>query len=502
MNKTLLSLALALCGFCASGAEWITGTLTITNSTFQSNASLTVNGLERWAWSSVSATNWLGTNTPAKSATNLFTQLGSWPFAGVIVSWGSPTGLVLKGIGLTASCTNLGGASNWATLSFTTNFTTNVLTMLYPFTSLPANVQTNEGSEIVNGFSYASNAVPEATGALSNFVSRGGVQQMGNKDMTNSTVNGFKATNGFLQGIGVSLTNATGIVGSLSNGIAQAWKLTNATVHITSGYASNVVGVNMTFTNLQVPGKGTGSFQVGSGADAAGDYSMVAGDSAVCSNAGGLALGQSAVVMAAAGVAVGQGSTVFGNSGMAFGYGASATANYSLAVGYTALATGVNAVAIGNAVSASNNQAVIGLGSMRVDIPGMLQAGAITNSTFRGSNLLDGILCLKPRSMTSLANGNNAGVVIGTNVYVRMSGGSANVTNAGFLAGHDGEFHFLQITGQTTLVILNNSGVDPSAANRILTGTGGDIVMTNNPAFLHVIYDGAVNFWRVMFHSQ
>jgi hypothetical protein len=134
-------------------------------------------------------------------------------------------------------------------------------------------------------------------------------------------------------------------------------------------------------------------------------------------------------------------------------------------------------------------------------ISNVLQVMAgITNSALRGTNTLNGRLDLVPRANSSLANGYNSDVVLGTNVYLRLSGPSAAWTNVGFRAASavDGTFHIVQADNPgLSFTILDNSGLDATAANRILTGTGALKSSTNNPVVFKVIYDGAASRWRV-----
>lgn len=124
---------------------------------------------------------------------------------------------------------------------------------------------------------------------------------------------------------------------------------------------------------------------------------------------------------------------------------------------------------------------------------------AARDSTLTGTNVINGRIDLIAGNRTTLANGYNSGTILGTNVYLRMSGPSAAYTNAGFAAAVDGSWHKLQFDNPgLSYTILDNSGLDAVAANRILTGTGGLINSTNNPVFVEVIYDAVNTKWRVI----
>lgn len=134
-----------------------------------------------------------------------------------------------------------------------------------------------------------------------------------------------------------------------------------------------------------------------------------------------------------------------------------------------------------------------------------------TNGTFHaaaaevvdlvGSNYVSGRFVYKAGAVTSLINGNNGGILLGTNQTVELSGGTTIAQIAGFAATSDGDERLLRFTGAVTNWVVNESGsvfsTDAVAANRIKTGTGGDIKLTNQPAWLRVRYRGATAFWEV-----
>lgn len=100
-------------------------------------------------------------------------------------------------------------------------------------------------------------------------------------------------------------------------------------------------------------------------------------------------------------------------------------------------------------------------------------------------------------AVTSLANGNNAAVPVGTNVFIEVSGPSGAFAVHGINAGtamRDGKLIvILNQTGQD-MTIAHQSGTDPAAANRIITMTGADRATTGNGAAT-LIYSGAASRW-------
>jgi hypothetical protein len=142
---------------------------------------------------------------------------------------------------------------------------------------------------------------------------------------------------------------------------------------------------------------------------------------------------------------------------------------------------------------------MLGPSTFTVSIPGVLAiSGTQTNTQWTGTNILNGRLDLKSRANTGLANGNNAAVVLGTNVYIRLSGATTIGVVCGFAAEQDGSFHIVEIGGAVTNTIANQSGVDPAAANRIVTGTGGDVSFTNSPTVIQVIYNATDSRWKIV----
>ena len=102
------------------------------------------------------------------------------------------------------------------------------------------------------------------------------------------------------------------------------------------------------------------------------------------------------------------------------------------------------------------------------------------------------------KNNTALANGNNAAVSVSTNIYTKVSGPSGAFAINGIAGGRDGRIVMLQNSTGFTMTIANDSGVDPTAANRIYTGTGADVALANNPGFCTLIYDSAATRWIVV----
>jgi len=97
---------------------------------------------------------------------------------------------------------------------------------------------------------------------------------------------------------------------------------------------------------------------------------------------------------------------------------------------------------------------------------------------------------------TSLANGVNAAVLVGTNTFMQVSGPSAAFTIAGLNGSpnRDGQLAIvLNLTGYD-MTIAHDSGGDPTAANRIYTMTGADRTTTGNGAAVF-LYSTSASRW-------
>ncbi len=135
-----------------------------------------------------------------------------------------------------------------------------------------------------------------------------------------------------------------------------------------------------------------------------------------------------------------------------------------------------------------------------------LQISFLTNVTFQGTNWFPAgsDLAFGRYPLTTLADGNNSALPLGTNVFVELSGNSTDAAIAGLTAqpNRDGAHRLLLYQGTATLTILNNSGLDATPGNRILTLTGRDLVSAG-PCAVELIYNATtarwivLNFWSV-----
>lgn len=98
------------------------------------------------------------------------------------------------------------------------------------------------------------------------------------------------------------------------------------------------------------------------------------------------------------------------------------------------------------------------------------------------------------RGTDNSSTGTLADVVNDGTSYLRFTGVSAVTLNSLVAAGSGKELTITNATG-VDMVIANETGA--TAANRILTGTGGSISLSNNASLL-LKYDDGASRWRVV----
>ncbi len=514
--RNLLRFLLVL--FClpafGAGVERIAVTVTITNVPVTSNT-LTINATTR-TWTNLSSSAYILTNLVNinYSTTNLANNLASFPLSGPMTfEWLGTNSFRLRApIGGALAASSVG---NWCTLTLSTQSAVQTFAALWPMENLPGELsnRTNQASSFVSGLGiYSTNAFPTNSTAVSNHLTKGASPQQ--------YVASPVQFNGTLRAGGaVALTNG----------------FTSATTNI-NPVSSNLVNYG---NAIRSEGTGGNSFQVGSNAQALGSFSTAVGNSSIAEGTRSIALGYGSFATNTDSFAIGTGAIAFTNNATAIGVSAYARGDQSLALGYGTDAD-INAVAIGpevvagyqamaiggsatayrsatlgfgatsaktnstaigtSATTTTTNQIRLGTASDFVSIPGVLEvSGTQTNTTFTGTNVVNGRMDFKPRSNTSLANGYNSAVILGTNVYIRFSGPSAAYTNVGFASAQDGTYHIAQFDNPgLSFTLLDSSGLDVTPANRILTGTGALLNSTNNPAVFQLLYDGSVSRWRVL----
>ncbi len=480
MNKLLPLLLLFAVSAFGANQERIRLTITVTNPPVTSNT-LTVNSSTRTWTNAISATT-IATNLVSVNlaATNLFNQIAFAPYTGAILPrWLNTNQIELRGpIGGALAASSAG---TWATLTLNTQAAAATFTALWPIENMDgATNRTNQASAFVYGLSqFSTQAFATNSTAVSNLLHKGA----GTKQVV-LTETEFRT---LLTAAFASLTNAS-FYNSTNRGYVVA---------LTNGYWTNGVFDSPYLTNLFAPGSGANSVDISG--TASGASSTAVGYASIASGGAAVALGTLAEASSVDATALGTDATASGGGSLAIGAASGAAGSNSIAIGVSSAAADQNSVAIGGfAATTTTNQIILGSADHAVTAPGRFTSSVFTNNTHRGTNVFNGRVDFTSRANTSLANGNNAAVVLGTNVFLRLSGPSAAYVINGFAAEQDGSWHIIEADNPTSsLTIAHQSGTDPTAANRIVTGTGADVVLTNNPAMFEAIYNASAARWRL-----
>lgn len=490
----------------------ITGTLTVTNVAGTTNGeTLTINGTLRTITNNVQNTVQilLGTNSTL-AASNVFNAYAINPQSGMIVTWPNSTNIVTfqsyPGVLLSGSI-----STGWATLTFSTQSLTAATVVRVPPSVEGAAMQTNIGSGLALYLEQSTNALSDTNTFGSKYDSLAQTQML-------SGLKRFTNVAGIWMGI---VSNSPAIGGNV-------WGLTN-------GYYSNSIIDRAVLTNginygnaFSSPGTAGGAEQFGVGASAAGSFSTAVGDGASAPSNSASAFGNAATAGWVQSTAIGNGAKANGVAAVALGLSAIASANYSSALGtFANTANFSNSTAIGYiATNSANNQVMLGAGGIQVVVNsnlavyaggatitgavsivsgGLTIASGTTNQWHNGTNtwLAGADIAFTRFPISSLANGNNAGVIVGTNVFCDVSGPSGAFTINGLNGSpnRDGKVVIIKNATGQTMTIANESGVDAVAGNRIKTGFSADQSYTNNPGMVTLIYDGSISRWIIQSHN-
>lgn len=547
--KLITAAVLMLC-LGSQAATQIVGYVTITNTPagLSSNIVLNIGSADTRYWTNsvlaAPTTSIQTTNSTASSATNLVAHLTAYP----VYSAGAGTPQLLATLNSTnTSVVNLYApdntnitvtfVGNWARVVYVTNTYADGVPILNRTNSMSSAARTNAGNSIVNLLAaiVTTNAVPLNAVWLRNYSDTNTAQTLGNKTIIGPVVSGGRLT-------GITNLVATNVFG------------TNLTLHLATITGANVTGTIGSVTNGTIYGstvdgvRGTNLLalagqvhQLISGSWSNGTMVSPTIYSPALSNAnifGNTTVTGASITMIGSGVnnlisitatstiaAVGpiffmareNGITNAVDSGDVLGIiGFTGWGTTAQKVGARMRAIPIETFTDSTAgtvmlfeTTPSGSTTPVGrlhIGSDgNITITNSLIAGAVTNANLRGTNTINGRLDYTPRANSSLANGYNSGVVLGTNVYVKMSGPSGAYTNVGFAASAavDGTFHIVRADNPgLSFTILNDSGLDATAANRVITGTGALKNSTNNPVVFSVIYDGTASRWNILSWPQ
>jgi hypothetical protein len=452
---------LLLLAFGARGVDLITATIVVTNTAGVTNLStLTVNGDVRTWTTNVTtpATQILTNSTDLTSATNLFYAIAASPFAGLTLSRNSTNSILLRTAPGGSLAVTLGGT--WGTVSLATNSLTAAIAVRVPYSVETAAVRTNVASGLVKAIDGPenTNSIHESSPVAVNLV---------------------------------GITNAQTISGAkLFTGVA-----TLRSPLFGSPVSTNGVNVGNAFSS---PGAGVSGEQFGASASVTANGALAVGVSSTASGANATAVGYTAAATAQFSSALGATATAQGQYSLAAGGNASADNSSALGVNSFVAATHTNSTAVGaNAITTAKNQIMLGTASIDVMVNHNLTVGgAISGVNFANTNAFPtgSDIAFGRYALSSLANGNNAAVPVGTNVFVEVSGPSGAFTINGIAGGRDGKFLIIVNLTGFNMTIAHDSGTDPTAANRIYSMTGADRATTGNGAAM-LIYSAAASRW-------
>lgn len=412
----LLSLIL-LCGsLSAFSADRITAIITVTNTPSAAD-SLTVNASVRTWVASVATPSsevLIGASAGA-SATNLWNQVIRYPFTGITPSFSSSNVITLRGQTGAALASSLSGT--WASLTLSTQSMAQLKNIRVPFSAEPTvSVREGNADQLITDLStYATTPFVAGSDAISSLVQTTGDQ----------TIDGAKTFNS-----GTVLSNTVSMHFAGTSGATAADSTTNGIV----------------FT-LGPAGSGTNTHWVISGNE----------------------LGEPQIVDSG------------GNSPTSFPETPGGIITYQVLIDRFPRLTGAsnetNVWDIHNAFT--DLYAINSTLTNWVALAGGATNVVLTNSFSSGALTIQGDIALTDATVGTLANGNNANLDFGIYSSIILTTGptAAFAINGIQSASKAKLLYIYNATGQN-MTIANDSGVDPTPANRIYTMTGGDRATT------------------------
>ena len=532
---------------------FVTLTVTVTNASgipTNGSATLTVNGDTRTATNNIASNPsklWLGTNALTKATTNLYSHIALNKFGSGVsllaVAWKDTNAITLYSQINQNISANLAGS--WGSLTLTTNLVTNQIPVVVPAATLAPATGTNIGNGLADFLNLGTNKVSPAAQSLANYVALYTWQTISNKLLLSSTnrngslelANGITGTNlgvtnWFLVRVVISESTFNGILGAMTNGVGwsnifQYPTISNALVNAVGGILSNVTiytsttnylknlvirgGINVGGTN-DPPTLGSGLTAIGSIPQIiASGMSDTAGFNPVLvlQRARG---GETTPTNVLAGDSLpeidilGKGTTFYRS---AFEIKCDVVSDWSNTTADTLVHFRIGRT---NSGSASDFIAVRWSGltnflhvycQSNLTVAGMFQSDTITNATLTGTNNWNGDISYARRSYTGLGNGVNTGIELGTNAMVELSGATTIATIGSFISKRHGATYMVRFSGAVTNIISNESLAESvNTSYRIKTGTGGDVALTNSPAWATFSYNATVSRWELMSSSR
>lgn len=447
--KRLLQFLLLLPVLCAA-ANRETVTVTVTN-TPAIGETLVINGTTKTWAASATNSNYIAVGASiGASTTNLWTHYSTYQPAGPVVVGISGTNIVTL-MGALSQTMTVTSATNWCALTTATNTLASAVFIRVPFSVEASTNRTNNANQLISDLGANATTAASATAPwLANFASLSEAQTItGAKTMTGANVLG----GGTITNMGLGTIRLPYRTNSPSGIILD--NLTNYTYAIAPDYAGRPALWDVSATS---------------------NLTTYAG--AMASLSGGSIMNKATS------------DTVYGG------------------LGNTNAWTGPNTFSGATGITGSiiTNSTISGTVSL-------LQGGTVTNSTLRSVSTLNrfqigtgpagtGGELLLTRSVSEAAvDGDNAAIPTANTCNIHEIGSGATPPTAAWnlvsLAdGYPGKVViFVNDTGYT-MSILNESGLDAVATNRIVTATGATVASVRLAAFL---YDDSNARWRLLF---
>jgi hypothetical protein len=547
----LLAAAALLQAMCSSAADFYTVlTVSVTNQVngiaTNGTDTLTVIGDTRTATNNIASNPsklWLGTNAQLRATTNLYNHIALYAFGAASsrlqLQWLNTNQFRLIGQVNQAVAGSAGGV--WGTVVSTNYPVTNRTAMFSPADSASLITQTNFGNAIVAYLNVAASFLSQTAAGLSNYMSLHQPQTASNKTFrasawqggaitgaTNLTATNVNFTTGVLYSVTITAGSYAGLITALTNG----WLYSNTLFYAGLDHASlsnaTFYGSNSFLgASIALTGSGVNNFL----SMTATSTIAAVGPNQIFSRERGIATAVNANDVLGNIVFSGYGTTgqtaggrirIFAEETFTDSSGASSMRFETTPTGGSATIVRLRIQPDGSVII-SNSVTIYGTNYTSAQVTTNLTAlsGSISNTLFTtlagtnfqardatltGSNKINGDLSFDRFINSTMINGNNSGILIGTNVIVELSGATTIAQYAGFTASRDGDFRLVRASGAVTNILVDANDIvwspDGTAARRMVTGTGGAIVMTNNPSWWKMLYRGASSRWEIMDHSN
>ena len=522
--KQLFALLFALLLLAGSAAA--AGVRHYVTLTFTNNANLT-NGIQLIVNGDVRTGEDIVTNAPTQFArsnrvdylrTNLFTTLSLYPFTGMSVTYGSNTNQLVL-IGNTNVVIAASFFGSWGSVSAQTNPVYGASPVVVPFTTESNSYRQFLMSSLVTDLTNATSSIPATATAVANLVNLSTNRQtLTNKALIDGVI-GLKTRPVYAGGITFSNQALAFTVGS-----TQLWEVTisadtklyqfaGPTTENTNVIATFLDVTNRTFqfdTNQFHTSTATSPKTVTLQTNAPIYSPVLTGSNYVSGDIwldGDFYVGGSFWASDIDDewdfLSNSQGKT----SGTVLRFADFDAAQFGFGGGKVSLTNGLlitntilrNPTLVGHTTNSGTNL------NARL-INANIEAATLTATNIVGANAVNGRFLWAAGTVSTLVNGNNAAIALGTNQAVELSGATTIAQIAGFAATSDGDERLIRFSGAVTNWIVNevNSSfsTDSTAANRIVTGTGGDITLTNQPSWARFRYRGTSSRWELIHWSR